>query len=117
MAIGHTAAQCNNSCVYDNGKYRHIDCMGFGQNCTQNQRLTLKSVGDGTYYATTLNADEITALDFFYMPDRSMYAGIDEKNLEIWINIPAQVSYKDKETKQFTYREVFITDQQFYPNN
>lgn len=117
MAVGHNGSDCNYSCVYTNGKFYHIECQSFGSVCSVNQKLTLKSVGDGTYFATTLNADEITALDFFSVPDRSMYVGLDEKNREIWINIPAQVSYKDKETKQLTYKEVFITDQQFYPNN
>lgn len=116
VAIGHTATDCNNSCVYVNGKYGHIDCQGYGSACSLKQKLSLKSDGDGTYLATTLNAEELTALDFFNMPDRSIYAGLDENNMEIWINIPAQLSYKDVKSQQFTFKDVFITEKQFYPN-
>jgi len=116
MAVGHSSTECNNSCVYINGKATHFDCQGWGRACVANQKLTLKSDGDGTYLATTLNADELTALDLFNMPDRSIYVGLDENNNEQWINIPAQLSYKDAISQQFTFKDVFITDKQFYSN-
>ena len=116
VAVGHNATDCNNSCVRMNGKDQHVDCQGWGHTCSVNQKLTLKSNDDGTYLATTLNADELTALDLFNMPDRSIYVGLDEKNNEQWINIPAQLSYKDAISQQFTYKDVIITEKQFYPN-
>lgn len=116
LSFGHKASECNNSCVYVNGKPGHVDCQGYGSACTMNQRFTLKNNGDGTYLATTLNAEELTALDLFNMPNRSIYAGLDENNMEIWINIPAQLSYKDTTSQQFTFKDVFITEKQFYPN-
>lgn len=116
LNVGHTATDCNNSCTYMNGKLCHVDCQSYGSACSLNQKLTLKSNGDGTYQATTLNADELTSLDIFNMPDRSIYAGLDENNVEIWINIPAQLSYKDVTSQQFTFKDVFITDKQFYSN-
>jgi hypothetical protein len=116
VAIGHKGSECNNSCVYINGKPTHFDCQSWGSACTINPKLTLKSNGDGTYFATSLNAEDITALDLFNMPDRSIYVGLDENNNEQWINIPAQLSYKDAITQQFTFKDVFITEKQFYPN-
>lgn len=117
VSAGHSASDCNNSCVLLNGKPTHLDCQSYGNVCVINSRLTLKSYGDGTYLATTLNGEEWTSLDIFNMPDRSIYTGLDENNVEIWINIPAQLSYKDATSQQFTFKEVFITERQFYPNN
>lgn len=116
VSVGHSSELCHNSCVVVNGKPTHYDCQGYGNVCTAQSKLTLKSNGDGTYLATTLNADELTALDIFNMPDRSIYTGLDEKNVEIWINIPAQLSYKDATSQQFSFKDVFITEKQFYPN-
>lgn len=116
MTAGHPSTACNNSCIVINGKPTHLNCQGWGSDCSVNSKFTLKSNGDGTYLATTLNAEELTALDLFNMPDRSIYAGLDENNMEIWINIPAQLSYKGEATQQFTFKDVFITEKQFYPN-
>ncbi|MDX9892770.1 MAG: hypothetical protein RBS29_09765 [Bacteroidales bacterium] len=116
VAVGHKASDCNNSCVYANGKPGHIDCQSFGKECTYKAKFFLEMVEDGIYMATTINADDLTPLEFFFMPDRSIFVGLDEHNNEQWINIPKQHSVRDHETNQFIFKEVFITDQQFYPN-
>lgn len=116
MAVGHKSTDCGNSCIVINGKPGHCDCQSFGKECTFQSKFYLMMIEDGIYMATTINGDDFTSLDFFFMPDRSIFVGLDEHNNEQWINIPKQHSVRDHETKQFIFKEVFITDQQFYPN-
>ncbi|MBP1673757.1 MAG: hypothetical protein H6Q25_1572 [Bacteroidetes bacterium] len=116
VQVGHTADQCNNSCVRINGKDMHIDCQGVGHYCSITAKLTLNLEKEGIYTATTIDPINLTSLDLFNMPNRSLYGGLDANNMEQWLNIPAQVSYRDSLTKQFSFTEVFITDKPFYPN-
>jgi hypothetical protein len=116
ISYGHTAAECSNSCIQVNGKLTHLDCQSFGNYCSTTAKLTLKLEKEGMYIATTIDPNNFTTLDLFNMPNRSLYGGLDQNNVEQWLNIPAQVSYRDNETKQFSFTEVFITDKPFYPN-
>jgi hypothetical protein len=116
VSIGHTASQCSNSCCTINGKRTHIDCQSWGNQCSFTARFTLTLEKDGIYSATTIDPNNFTSLDLFNMPNRSIYGGLDENNVEQWLNIPAQISYRDLTTHQFTFTDVFMTENPFYEN-
>ena len=88
---GHDRSLCKNSCITIYGVPTHIDCMGFGNLCTINFSIRTILVTSNNYTATTLDSTALTNEDFFNMPSRSLFVEYDEKNNEVWLNIPAQL--------------------------
>ena len=52
-------------------------------------------------------------LDFFFMPDRSLY--IVGSNGQ-FINIPEQLAYRDPETGTLIFYDIFFSDSQVFDN-
>ena len=50
------------------------------------------------------------------MPDRSLEY-VDEKENRIFLNIPAQMVYRDTATLQFTFTGLFFSEIAAYSNN
>jgi len=91
-SIGHLASDCpNGGCVYSGGRKFHVDCMGYGHVCCSSSSVSLTQVSGNNYTATTLDSTALTSEDFFNMPSRSLFVEYDDKNNEVWLNIPAQL--------------------------
>ena len=63
-------------------------------------------ISSNNYTATTLDSTALTDEDFFNMPDRSLFVEYNNKTGELWLNIPAQLVYRDSTTQQFTFTEL-----------
>jgi hypothetical protein len=112
--LGHTASDCGGHCVTVGGKGYHFDCMGFGKVCRQIATVTLQL--DGTdLTATTTDTLDLTSENFFLMPDRSLNY-TDENNNRIFLNIPAQLIWRDSVTRQFTFTGLFFSNTPTYSN-
>ena len=112
---GHSGDKCP-GCVTIAGKSYHVPCQGQGNVCLVNIGVSLNPQLDGTYTATTLDASELTSEDFFLMPDRSLNY-TDEKGNRIFLNIPAQLVFRDSTTRQFTFTGLFYSERAAYNNN
>lgn len=115
--LGHTRSDCGGKCVYINGQLCHFDCMGYGNACAASAIVSLVQVSGDEYTATTIDSTALTNEDFFNMPSRSLFVGYDEKNHEIWLNIPAQIVYRDPVSRQFTFTGLYYNDTQVFGNN
>lgn len=114
---GHDRSICKNSCITINGVNTHIDCMGFGNLCTANFAVRTTMVANNDYTATTLDSTALKGEDFFSMPSRSLFVEYDDKNNEVWLNIPAQLVYRDSTTLLFTFTGLYYSNSQIYANN
>lgn len=114
MNIGHDGRTCN-GCIFFGGKYIHQDCMGRGNYCRPIVRVNFDITGTDIF-ATTLDTFDLTSEDFFLMPNRSL-SYTDENNNRIFLNIPAQLVYRDTATKQFTFTGLFFSETAEYTNN
>ena len=113
---GHQASECN-GCVTINGRSFHVDCMGQGNACLNSSLVSLVQISGNSYMATTLDSTALTNEDFFNMPARSLFVEYDEKNNEVWLNIPAQLVYRDSSTNQFTFTNLYYSNAQIYGDN
>ena len=113
--IGHDGKNCPGCVLYD-GKMRHFDCMGDGHYCAFSAAVQLQQ--DGAFFtATTIDTFGLTNEDFFNMPSRSLFVEYDDKNNEVWLNIPAQLVYRDSLSHQFTFTGLYYSNSQIYANN
>ena len=112
--LGHKASDCGGRCVTIGGKDYHFDCMGFGDVCTQVATVTLQQNGTDLTVTTTDTLD-LTSENFFLMPDRSLNY-TDENNNRIFLNIPAQLIWRDSVTRQFTFSGLFFSYTPTYSN-
>ena len=90
------------------GHMIHVDCQGAGEMCRKASRVSLIST-DTTLYATTLDTIGFTDLDVLNMPSRSFSLEVDE-GVYTYLNIPAQLVYRDTATKQFTFTGLSFSD-------
>lgn len=114
VRIGHPASGCN-GCVKIDGVFMHVDCQGGGSSCGAKAAVRLSPDSAGFYTVTTIYEYELTSEDFFLMPDRSLYVGMDGKD-EIWLNIPAQLSTRDITSEQFSFYGLFYSNYVVYKN-
>lgn len=114
ISIGHSAKGCN-GCVWDNGEWVHMNCMGEGNNCSKAAAVQFQQIGM-SICVTTTDTFGLTSEDFFNMPDRSLEY-MDEDNNRVYLNIPAQMVYRDTATKQFTFTGLFFSDGPTYTND
>ena len=112
--LGHTASDCGGHCVTVGGKGYHFDCMGFGKVCRQIATVTLQQNGT-VITVTTTDTLDLTSENFFLMPDRSLNY-TDENNNRIFLNIPAQLVWRDSVTRQFTFTGLFLSEDAVYSN-
>lgn len=75
--------------------------------------ITLSYDFDNNLIATTLDTFGLTSLDFLNMPARSFALEID-KDVYSYLNIPAQLVYRDSTTQQFTFTGLSFTDRPLY---
>jgi len=116
-SVGHDISECN-GCIYINGELGHADCQGFGDACVI--RIRLWPIG-GQATSTPFSAVvdtlwDVTSEDYYNMPDRSLNY-IDEKNNRVFLNIPAQMIFRDSVTRQFTFTGLYITNSPAYSND
>ncbi len=112
--IGHEGKNCP-GCIVELGRRFHLDCQGDGNVCTLYAQVSLSQIGVAVT-ATTQDSTALTNEDIFMMPNRSLYAGKDEKGNDLWLNIPEQTSYRDSVTRQFTFTGLYYSNSQVYLN-
>ncbi len=120
--VGHSSSECNGCCITYVGKKYHIDCQGFGSNCTSKANVNISKVEPDNpenqeYTATGLNDFEPTDEVVYSMPARSYY--IEDNSSEtgfIWINIPEQMLERDDESNQFVYFNITFTNEAMFKN-
>jgi len=113
--IGHEAKNCP-GCILINGELVHIDCQGTGNACRVSSNVSLYSSGNSAYIVTT-DTFGLTDHDFFNMPSRSLFVEYDEKNNEVWLNIPAQLVFRDSTTRQFTFTGLYYSNSAVFEND
>ena len=89
--------------------------MGEGHVCLTSAAVSLNQVG-ADITATTTDTFGLTSEDFFNMPDRSLSC-TDGDNNETFLNIPAQLVFRDPTTLQFTFTGLFFSDAPEYTND
>ena len=119
ITVGHDISECNNSCVLVNGEPGHVDCQGFGEACVVTIRIW--PIGGqpkgGTFCAIVDTVWGLTSEDFFDMPNRSLTILNAPSEDEAYLNIPAQLVFRDSVTQQFTFTGLFITEEPEYTND
>lgn len=115
MDIGHDGRNCR-GCVLRNGQLIHVDCQGRGNACRVSSNVSLYSSGNSAYIVTT-DTFGLTSEDFFNMPSRSLFVGYDDKNNEVWLNIPSQLVFRDSTTLQFTLNGLYYSSNAVYSND
>ena len=116
IEAGHRSSDCGGKCIQINGTSAHVDCMGFGDYCPLMSSVTLQQSGSNIT-ATTTDTFDLTSEDFFNMPARSLYYFTEENNNIVYLNIPAQMVYRDTATLQFTFTGLFLTNVPEYSND
>ena len=112
--IGHDGTKCP-GCVLRFGEWIHIDCQGYGNACRVSANMTLY-VGGSDLYAVTTDTFGLTDQSYFNMPARSLSTE-DEKGQPVYLNIPAQLVYRDSSTLQFTFTGLYYTTNAAYDND
>ena len=112
--IGHQASDCKNSCVTVNGQSMHVNCQGAGNYCSKSASVVIQDIG-GSVIAVTTDTFGLTSEDFFYMPARSL--STPTIGPEHYLNIPAQVVYRDSAKQQFTFTGLFYSETPAYSND
>jgi hypothetical protein len=112
--IGHKAENCR-GCIIINGDLVHLNCQGHGNECRISANMSL-NIGGSEIYATTTDTFGLTDQSFFNMPARSLSAE-DEKGQPVFLNIPAQLVYRDSSTLQFTFNGLFYSSSAVYSND
>lgn len=113
--MGHDGANCP-GCITLNDKRMHIDCQGEGSACRKASAVALSYDIDNNLIATTVDTFGLTDLDVLNMPSRSFALEIDE-GVYSYLNIPAQLVYRDSATLQFTFTGLSFTGRPLYGNN
>lgn len=113
IRVGHSASICN-GCVTIDGTPVHINCMGEGNQCEVSATVHLQQVGSAIFMATT-DTCNLTSEDLFLMPNRSLDY-MDQSGLHTYLNIPAQLVYRDTTTLQFTFTGLFFSSKPAYGN-
>lgn len=116
LQIGHSGENCP-GCVCVNGKWIHLNCQGRGNLCELQSQITLTQVDENLFSATTTDSTELTDADLFNMPARSLFVELDKNKKEVWLNIPAQLVYRDSATLQFTFNGLYYSDRPVYRND
>ena len=89
--------------------------MGEGNYCASSAAVQLQQAGS-TINATTTDTFDLTSENFFLMPNRSLDY-VDEKNNHYYLNIPAQMVYRDSTTLQFTFTGLYFSEGPAYEND
>lgn len=116
--VGHSIEECN-GCIYGNGIPGHADCQGWGDACVVTIRIW--PIGGqpkgGTFSVVVDTVWSLTSEDYFNMPNRSLTVLDAPSENEAYLNIPAQLAYRDSVTQQFTFTGLFFSETPEYTNN
>ena len=110
--LGHDGSKCP-GCLMINGKIVHVDCQGEGHACNKSSNVALSYALDNNLIATTLDTFGFTTLDILNMPSRSFSLEV-EPDVYSYLNIPAQLVYRDTATLQFTFTGLSFTNRPLY---
>ena len=110
--LGHDGSKCP-GCVLRDGQLIHVNCQGAGSACATSSSVTLQQVGTAIT-ATTTDTFGLTNEDFFNMPARSL--STPTIGPEHYLNIPAQLVYRDSVKMQFTFTGLFYSETPAYDN-
>ena len=118
--VGHDISACNGSCIIVNGVPSHEDCQGYGDACVITIRIW--PIGGGqpkgeTFSAVVDTVWSLTTEDFFNMPDRSLAVLDAPSENARYLNIPAQLVFRDSVTQQFTFTGLFFSEDAVYTND
>ena len=118
--VGHDASECGYSCIILNGNPGHADCQGWGDACLITIRIW--PIGGGqpkgeTFSAVVDTVWSLTTEDFFNMPDRSLAVLDAPSENARYLNIPAQLVFRDTVTQQFTFTGLFFSEDAVYTND
>lgn len=117
--VGHDASECGNSCITENGVPGHADCQGFGDDCVVT--IQIWPIGGQpkgeTFSAVVDTVWSLTTEDYFNMPDRSLAVLDAPSEDKRFLNIPAQLIFRDSVTHQFTFTGLFFSNTAAYSNN
>lgn len=91
----------------------HVDCQGVGDACTKASNVSLSYDIDNNLIATTVDTFGFTNLDYLNMPSRS-FSLETEPGVYTYLNIPAQLVYRDTSTMQFTFTGLSFTNRPLY---
>ena len=114
MNTGHTGKKCSGCVKIDDNTFIHVDCQGRGNECTVSANMVL-SWNNYNLAATTTDTFGLTDQKFFNMPARSLLTE-DEKGQPVYLNIPAQLVYRDSTTLQFTFTGLYYSENAAYGN-
>jgi len=117
--VGHTASDCNNSCIIANGVPSHADCQGAGNACVVVIRLwPIGGQPKGEAFNMVVDTLwEPTSGNFFNMPARSLTVLDNPDVTTRFLNIPAQLLERDSLTQQFMFNGLFFSDTAAYNND
>lgn len=115
MYIGHSGKNCPGCVEWKKGHFVHVDCQGRGYECSVSANVVL-SGNSYNFTAVTTDTFGLTDQSFFNMPDRSLLTE-DEKGLPVYLNIPAQLVYRDSSTLQFTFTGLYYSNSPVYDND
>lgn len=110
--MGHDGSRCP-GCMLFHGEWIHVDCQGEGSACNKSSKVALSYDLDGNLYATTVDTFGFTNLDILNMPARSFVLEVDE-GVYSYLNIPAQLVFRDTATMQFTFTGLSFTNRPLY---
>lgn len=112
--MGHDGTNCK-GCLMLDGVPFHADCQGAGEACRKASCVSLISTGT-SLYATTVDTVGFTNLDYLNMPSRSFSLEVNP-GVYSYLNIPAQLVYRDSTTLQFTFTGLFFSTTAAYNND
>lgn len=115
MNVGHSGKNCPGCIKMKDNTYIHIDCQGRGNECTVSSNVVL-SGNSYNLIAVTTDTFGLTDQSLFNMPDRSLLTE-DEKGQPVYLNIPAQLVYRDSITLQFTLNGLYYSASAAYDND
>jgi len=108
--IGHTAAQCGNSCVKIFGQLGHIDCRGFGYIC--NHIASVRLVDDGGVLKLVFDDPDDLGDDLdFLFPDRTLQITNPQNNKDFWLNIPEQLLLRNSNNIPFEILDIWFSEE------
>ena len=116
--VGHSIDVCD-GCIYVNGVLGHVDCQGWGDACLVTIRIwPIGGQPKGeTFNVVVDTVWNLTTEDYFNMPDRSLTVLDAPSENQAYLNIPAQLVYRDSVTQQFTFTGLFFSEAAAYSNN
>lgn len=113
--LGHDASKCP-GCLYIDGVLTHVDCQGAGSACNKASNIALSYDFDNNLIATTLDTFGLTNLDILNLPAESFSLEI-APGVYNYLNIPAQLVFRDEDTQQFTFTGLSFSGRPLYTNN